>query len=273
MTKEIEKTENTAPIDSATPVEDVVQSETVVDAVAQVEPVVTPVEPTAPEVSTTPAADVATVATGNVAVAHEREQRVVRGARGGQAQRGGKGGRGGGRPRPVREKPEFESKTISIRRVTRVVSGGRRFTLSVALVAGDRNGRIGLGTGKALDTQVAIEKALKAAKRNMITIKLSKQKSLSHDIEAKFKSSSVMIMPNRSRGLIAGSSARTILSLAGLNDVTAKFYSGTKNKLNNARATMKALEQIAYAHGEAPVQAVKVGAETPVVEAVVPVTK
>ena len=199
-----------------------------------------------------------TVETGNVAVAHER------GDRGAPRGKGGKpGGRSGSRsPRAPREKPEFDSRTISIRRVTRVVSGGRRFTLSVALVAGDRNGRIGLGTGKALDTQVAIEKALKAAKRNMMTIKLSKTKSLSHDIEAKFKSSEVMIMPNRGRGLIAGSSARTILALAGLNNVTAKFYSGTKNKLNNARATMKALQQVAYAHGEAPVAAIKM----PVVE-------
>lgn len=202
------------------------------------------------------------VETGNVAVALERPERVVRGARGGQPARGGKGGRGGGRPRAPREKPEFDSKTISIRRVTRVVSGGRRFTLSVALVAGDRNGRIGLGTGKALDTQVAIEKALKAAKKNMIRIKLSKTKSLLHDIEAKYNSARVMIMPNRGRGLIAGSSARTILSLAGLSDVTAKFYSGSKNKLNNARATMKALEQVAYAHGEEPVSVAKIPEET-----------
>jgi small subunit ribosomal protein S5 len=198
-----------------------------------------------------------TVETGNVAVAHEKEVGGRGNFRGGKGGKSG-GGRGGSRPpRAPREKPEFDSKTISIRRVTRVVSGGRRFTLSVAIVAGDRNGRIGLGTGKALDTQVAIEKALKSAKRNMMTIKLSKAKSLSHDIEAKFKSSSVMIMPNKGRGLIAGSSARTILSLAGLNNVTAKFYSGTKNKLNNARATMKALEQVAYAHGEAPVTVAK----------------
>jgi small subunit ribosomal protein S5 len=227
----------------------------------------TNIENTVVETPVTPAPAVeAVVETGNVAVAQDRVERQVRGARGGQ-QAGGRNGKAGGRgarpPRPPREKPEFDSKTISIRRVTRVVSGGRRFTLSVALVAGDHNGRIGLGTGKALDTQVAIEKALKAAKRNMITIKLSKTKSLPHDIEAKFKSSSVMIMPNKGRGLIAGSSARTILSLAGLNDVTAKFYSGTKNKLNNARATMKALEQIAYAHGEGKVEAVKLGEEAP----------
>jgi small subunit ribosomal protein S5 len=187
------------------------------------------------------------VATGNVAVAEERQSRPPRG-KGGKPQ----GGRGSRAPRPVREKPEFDSKTISIRRVTRVVSGGRRFSLSVALVAGDRNGRIGLGTGKSIDTQLAIEKALKAAKRNMITLKLSKNKSLPHDITAKYKSASVDLMPNKGRGLIAGSSARIILALAGVNDVTAKFHSGTKNKLNNARATMKALEQIAYAHDEAP---------------------
>lgn len=211
-----------------------------------------------------------TVATGNVAVAHEKEIGGRGNFRGGK---GGKptGGRGGSRgPRAPREKPEFDSKTISIRRVTRVVSGGRRFTLSVAIIAGDRNGRIGLGTGKALDTQVAIEKALKSAKKNMFTIKLSKTKSLSHDISAKFKSSEVMIMPNKGRGLIAGSSARTILSLAGLSNVTAKFYSGTKNKLNNARATMKALQQVAYAHGETPVAAVTIPAviEAPIVDSI-----
>lgn len=206
-----------------------------------------------------------TVATGNVAVAEERAQAPARGGRGQGGKFAGKGGRRDSRPRAPREKPEFDSKTISIRRVTRVVSGGRRFSLSVALVAGDRNGRIGLGTGKAMDTQVAIEKALKAAKRNMFTLKLSKQKSLPHDVEAKFKSSVVMLMPNKGRGLIAGSSARTILALAGVNNVTAKFYSGTKNKLNNARATMKALEAIAYAHGDAPVPATKVG-DTPNVE-------
>ena len=227
-----------------------------INTITNTEEVVTPKEVAEIPVAT-PAA--ASVATGNVAVAQEKEVGGRGNFRGGQ--RGGKptGGRPGSRgPRPPREKPEFDSKTISIRRVTRVVSGGRRFTLSVAIVAGDRNGRIGLGTGKALDTQVAIEKALKAAKRNMITIKLSKAKSLTHDIEAKFNSSEVMIMPNKGRGLIAGSSARTILSLAGLNNVTAKFYSGTKNKLNNARATMKALEQVAYAHGEAPVAAIKI---------------
>ncbi len=171
--------------------------------------------------------------------------------------KGGKGGARGGRPRAPREKPEFDSKMVSIRRVTRVVSGGRRFALSVALIAGDRNGRVGLGTGKAADTQVAIEKAMKQAKKNMIHLKLTKGKSIPHDVEEKYNSSRVMLMPNGGRGLIAGSSARVILNLAGVNDVTSKFFSCTKNKLNNARATMKALEKFAYAYGEAPVKATK----------------
>lgn len=175
----------------------------------------------------------------------------------GAAKGGAKGGARGGRPRAPREKPEFDSKMVSIRRVTRVVSGGRRFALSVALIAGDRNGRVGLGTGKAADTQVAIEKAMKQAKKNMIHLRLTKGKSIPHDVEEKYNSSRVMLMPNGGRGLIAGSSARVILNLAGVNDVTTKFFSCTKNKLNNARATMKALEKFAYAYGEAPVKAVK----------------
>ncbi len=184
------------------------------------------------------------------------------GARSGGGSAGGRGGARGGRrddKRAPREKPEFETKMISIRRVTRVVSGGRRFSLSVAVISGDRKGRIGIGTGKALDTQVAIEKAGKAARRNMIYLKISKRGSLPFDVEAKFKSAEVSLRPNNGKGVIAGSSARVILALAGLHDVTAKFNSGTKNKLNNARATMKALSQIAYARGEAPVPATKVG--------------
>ena len=115
------------------------------------------------------------------------------------------------RPKFAREKPEFDSKMISIRRVTRVVSGGRRFSLSVAVIAGDRNGRIGLGTGKAQDTQLAIEKAMKQAKRNMFHIKLTKKGDLPHDIGAKYKSAKKDSMPNKGKGLNAGSSVRVIL--------------------------------------------------------------
>lgn len=161
-------------------------------------------------------------------------------ARGGRKSftRGPGGSRGG---RPIREKPEFDSKTIDVRRVTRVVSGGRRYSLAVAVAAGDRKGKIGFGTGKALDTQAAIEKAFRAARKNMITLKLDKNGSIPYDIEAKYKASAIWLSPNKGKGVIAGSSARAILDLAGVNDVTAKFHSGTKNKINNAKATIKAL--------------------------------
>ena len=165
----------------------------------------------------------------------------------GSGPRGGAGGgsRGPRRPGFERAKPEYDQKILAIRRVTRVVSGGRRMTFSVAIAIGDRKGQVGLGTGKAIDTSMAITKAQKDAKKNMLKLKLSKSGSLPHDISAKFSSARVVLMPNRGRGMIAGSATRDLLLLAGVKDVTSKILSGSKNKLNNARATMKAFEQIA----------------------------
>ena len=144
-----------------------------------------------------------------------------------------------------RPKPEFDQKILDIRRVTRVVAGGRRFSFSVALVAGDRKGSVGLGLGKSGDTSMAINKALRNAKKNMIKLKLTKTASIIHDVSAKFSSAQVVIMPNRGRGLVAGSVIRDILNIAGVKDITAKIHSGTKNKLNNAKAVMMALSQVA----------------------------
>lgn len=158
---------------------------------------------------------------------------------------GGRGGMGGGRrPFTERAKPEYDQKILAIRRVTRVVSGGRRMTFSVALAIGDRKGMVGLGTGKAIDTSMAIAKAQKDAKKNMLKLRLTKTQSLPHDIEAKFSSAELMLMPNRGRGLISGSATRDLLLLAGIKDVTSKISSGSKNKLNIARATMKAFSLI-----------------------------
>lgn len=164
-------------------------------------------------------------------------------------ERGKRGGkrpmRGGKRAFYERAKPEFDQKIIDIRRVTRVVAGGRRFSFSVAIVAGDRKGSVGVGTGKAGDTSLAIEKAMKSAKKNMITVRLNKKSSIPHDVSAKFSSAKVFIMPNHGRGLIAGSSVRNVLDLGGVKDVSAKVFSGSKNKLNNSRAAIKALMQVA----------------------------
>lgn len=141
-----------------------------------------------------------------------------------------------------RVRPEFDQKIISIRRVTRVMAGGRRFSFSVAMVIGDKKGRVGVGIGKAGDTQLAIEKAVRDAKKHMITIPLNEHGQISHDVRKKLSSSDVMIIPAAGRGLVAGSSVRTVLELGGVKDVTAKLLSRTKNKLNNARATVEALK-------------------------------
>ncbi|MDO8572902.1 MAG: 30S ribosomal protein S5 [bacterium] len=163
--------------------------------------------------------------------------------------KGGSGRRGGGgRPHRFsheRARPEFEHKVINVRRVTRVVAGGRRFAFSVALVAGDRKGSVGVGIGKAGDTALAIEKAMRSAKRNMIKIKLTKNMSIPHDVKEKFSSARIIMMPALGRGIIAGSSVRNVLHLAGIKDVTAKVLSGSKNKLNIARVAVKALSTFA----------------------------
>jgi len=151
--------------------------------------------------------------------------------------------RRGGR-RQERTRPEFEQKIVAIRRVTRVMGGGRRFSFSVAMVIGDKRGKVGVGVGKAGDTQLAIEKAYRDAKKKMVTVPMNKDQHIAHDVETKYASSEVMIMPAPGRGLVAGSSVRTVLELAGVKDVTAKLLSRSKNKLNNARATVQALEQL-----------------------------
>ncbi|OHB24351.1 MAG: hypothetical protein A2542_01340 [Parcubacteria group bacterium RIFOXYD2_FULL_52_8] len=167
------------------------------------------------------------------------------GGRGGQ--RGQRGGSGGGRPggrrdtRAPRVKPEFEQKIIQIRRVTRVIAGGKRFNFSVAMVIGNRNGSVGVGLGKGGDTSLAIEKAFRHAKKHMLKLALTETKSLPHEVSAKYASARVHLKPSPGRGLIAGSAVRDVLNLAGVVDVNAKIVSSSKNKLNIARGAMAAL--------------------------------
>ncbi len=147
-----------------------------------------------------------------------------------------------GNRREERVRSEFDQKIISIRRVTRVMAGGRRFNFSVAIVIGNKKGKVGVGIGKAGDTQLAIEKAVRNARKNIIEIPLNKHQHIPHDVHVKLSSSEVMIMPAPGRGLVAGSSVRTVLELGGVKDVTAKIFSRSKNKLNNARAAILALK-------------------------------
>ncbi len=158
--------------------------------------------------------------------------------------RGGGDRRGGPRGGRDERRSEFAQKMIGIRRVARVMAGGRRFNFSAAIVIGDKKGRVGVGLGKAMDTALAIEKATRDAKRNMVTIDLTKNRSIKHNIEAKYCASVIEIRPSLGRGLVAGSSVRAVLELGGVSDVTAKLLSRSKNPINNARAAIEALRQV-----------------------------
>ncbi len=151
-----------------------------------------------------------------------------------------------GASREVKErvKPEFDQKIIAIRRVTRVVTGGRRFSFATAVVVGDRNGRVGLGTGKGNDTPVAIDKAVRNAKKHLIKIPLTANKSIPHETEAKYSSARVILFKAPGKGILAGSSVRSVLELAGIKEVGGKLLSRTKNQINNAAAAIKALSKI-----------------------------
>ena len=149
--------------------------------------------------------------------------------------------------RPARRgapRSEFDQKILAIRRVTRVSAGGRRFSFSVAMAIGNGKGKVGVGTGKATDTALAIEKAVKSAKKNMIDIKVTNDMSIPHEVGAKFSSAVVKLQPSPGRGLVTGSAIRDLAELGGLKDVAGKVVSRSKNKLNIAKATIKALETL-----------------------------
>jgi small subunit ribosomal protein S5 len=145
------------------------------------------------------------------------------------------------RPRQERPRSEFETKMIDIRRVTRVMAGGRRFSFSVTVVVGDGKGRVGVGLGKAGDTSLAIEKASRNAQRHLLRVPLTKDAGIPHDVQTRYASADVLLIPAPGKGLKAGSAVRTVLEMAGVRNVSGKILSRSKNKLNNARATVQAL--------------------------------
>lgn len=146
--------------------------------------------------------------------------------------------------RELRPKEEFDSKLLDLARVTRVTSGGKRMRFRAVIIVGDRKGRIGLGLDKGRDVSQAVEKATRMAKKNVITIAI-KENTIPHEVEAKFGPSRILIKPQmKGRGLVAGGVVRTICDLAGIKDISSKILSRSKNKLNNAKATIEALKKL-----------------------------
>ena len=139
-----------------------------------------------------------------------------------------------------RVKSEFETRVLSARRVSRVVAGGRRFGLSVAVAVGNSNGKVGIGTGKGPDMAVAMEKARNQAQKRLVVIPMTNDKSIPSESTGKYCASVVQVRP--AKGFVAGGAVRTIAELAGIQNINAKICSRSKSHLNNARAAMKAFE-------------------------------
>ena len=143
-----------------------------------------------------------------------------------------------------REENKLEEAVLEIRRVTRVMAGGKRFSFRSTVVLGDKNGKVGVGIGKGSDVADSIRKAKDDASNKMLSFRLKDKRTIPYDVEVKYGAARVRIKPTKNgHGLIAGGAVRVVLELAGIKDISAKTLGNTKNKINNAMATMKALEE------------------------------
>lgn len=155
-----------------------------------------------------------------------------------------------------REDSDIDKKTISVRRVTKVVKGGKTMNFSVTMVVGDHKGKIGVGQGKASDVTAATDKAFQNAKKHMVAIAVV-DGTIPHEIIGKFGTSEVLLMPApEGTGVLAGGPVRAIADLAGIKNIVSKSH-GSRNKINVVNATINGLlslktrEQVAALRGKA----------------------
>ena len=138
---------------------------------------------------------------------------------------------------------EFSEKVIQIRRVSKKTQGGNKIHFAAVAVVGNKNGKVGMGYGKATDVASAIGKAVGKAKTTLMPIKL-KGTTIAHEVSAKYDSAKVLIMPaTKGSGVIAGGPVRIVLEMAGVKDVSAKMY-GANNKISNIKCTLMALRKL-----------------------------
>lgn len=138
---------------------------------------------------------------------------------------------------------EFDQKIIELARVSRVMAGGKRMRFRCCIVIGDRKGSVGSGVAKGADVTLAISKAVAEAKKHLIKIPLYED-TIPHEIETKFGAARVLLKPApRGTGIIAGGAVRSVLDLGGVPNVASKML-GSKNKINNVHATIKALTML-----------------------------
>ncbi len=137
----------------------------------------------------------------------------------------------------------FQEKLVSVRRVAKVVKGGRQFGFAALTVVGDGAGRVGIGSGKAREVPAAVQKAMECARRNMVKVEL-KGPTLHHEVVARHGASKVIMKPaSVGTGIIAGGAMRAVFEVAGVHDVLAKCL-GSRNPVNVVRATLNGLKAI-----------------------------
>ena len=142
-----------------------------------------------------------------------------------------------------RERSEFDQKVVEVKRVTRVVAGGKRMRFRALVVIGDHKGKIGMGLKKGADVAESVNKAVNAAKKNMITLPLVND-TIPHQLLVKYKSSSLMLKPAKpGSGVIAGGAVRSVMDLAGVRNVVSKML-GSNNKVNNVKAVFLAFSKM-----------------------------
>ena len=152
---------------------------------------------------------------------------------------------------------DLQEKVVEVRRVTKVVKGGRNFRFAALVVVGDENGHVGIGSGKAMEVPDAIRKAVEDAKKNLIKVPMVGT-TIPHEVIGHFGAGRIIIMPaQEGTGVIAGGAARDLLELAGLKDVRAKCL-GTRNPRNMVNATIEGLKSLKTAEQVAALRGKKV---------------
>ncbi len=157
----------------------------------------------------------------------------------------------------TKRQDDIDKILVSVRRVTKVVKGGRTMRFSALVVVGDRNGSVGIATGKASEVPMAVEKATERAKKNMKKINIING-TIPHEAVGKFSTSEIHLLPAKPGcGVIAGGSARSVIELAGIKDIVTKIH-GSTNKINCVKATLNGLlsirtvEEVAAKRGKSP---------------------
>ncbi|MBL7141733.1 30S ribosomal protein S5 [Patescibacteria group bacterium] len=148
------------------------------------------------------------------------------------------------RPLPgVRTEPEFTQQLVDLARVTRVVKGGKRLSFRACIAIGNHKGEVGIGVAKGADVAMAIEKAVRQANKSLIKVPIVNN-TIPHWVKVKYGAARVLLRPaKKGHGIVAGGAVRTVLSLTGIRDITAKIL-GSKSKINNVKATIKALKSL-----------------------------